>query len=297
MPPPHPWFARYAWAVLLYNVAVVIWGAFVRASGSGAGCGNHWPLCNGVITPAGPTLKTIIEFTHRTTSGVDLIMVVIMLVWAFRAFPANHPVRRGALLSTVFLIVEALLGASLVLLEYVDKNQSTNRAWLQSSHLLNTLMLIASTALTAWWAQGHPYKKPHGKAAGMAAAGLLGVMLAGVSGAIAALGDTLFPASSFAKSFAQDFDPASSIFLRLRIWHPIISAATGAWLLFYGASNLNATLIRSKLGMALVLLVVAQIAAGGLNLILLAPVWMQLLHLLLANALWVALVLLCASTD
>src|SRR5579883_2085148 len=236
MPPPRPWFARYAWAVLLYNVAVVIWGAFVRASGSGAGCGNHWPLCNGAITPTGPTLETIIEFTHRSTSGVDLILVAILLFWAFRAFPPRHPVRRGAILSAVFLMMEALIGAALVLTEHVASDRSPNRGWWLSMHLINTLTLLACLTLTAWWGQGNQSVRPRGKAAWMAAAALLAVMLSGVSGAIAALGDTLFPATSLAGSFAQDFNPASNIFLRLRIWHPAIAAVAGSWLLFYGAT-------------------------------------------------------------
>lgn len=296
MPPPNPRFARYAWAVLLYNVAVVIWGAFVRASGSGAGCGNHWPLCNGIAAPTGPTLKTIIEFTHRSTSGIDLILVAILLVWAFRAYPRGHAVRRGAVLSGVFLITEALLGAMLVLLQQVAGNTSPNRAWTNSSHLINTLTLLACLTLTAWWASGRPALRPRGRSLWMAAASLLAVMLTGVSGAIAALGDTLFPAKSLAASMAQDFDPAASIFLRLRILHPAIAAATGAWLLFYGLSASRLPKVRG-LALGLMLLAVAQVAAGGINLVLLAPVWMQLLHLLLADALWIVLVLLCASVE
>jgi heme A synthase len=276
---------------LLYNVAVVIWGAFVRASGSGAGCGNHWPLCNGVITPTGPALTTVIEFTHRSTSGIDLVLVGILLVWAFRAFPAGHLVRRGAVLSTVFLMTEALLGAALVLLDHVAKNQSPNRAWSLSSHLINTLTLLACLTLTAWWAEGRETTRPRGKAGWMAAISLAAVMLSGVSGAIAALGDTLFPASSLAGSLARDFDPASSLFLRLRVFHPAIAALTGAWLLYYGFSR------RSRLGLWVLLLVIGQITAGVVNLLLLAPVWMQLVHLLMADALWIALVLLCASPD
>src|SRR3954453_8669569 len=112
----NPRFARCAWGVLAYNLAVVLWGAFVRATGSGAGCGNHWPLCNGTVTPHSPTLATIIEFTHRTTTGVGLVLVAALTVWAFRAFPRHHPARLGGSLSAVFLITEALIGAALVLL-------------------------------------------------------------------------------------------------------------------------------------------------------------------------------------
>ena len=152
----HRSFARYAWAVLAYNVAVVLWGAFVRATGAGAGCGQHWPLCNGVILPVAPSLKTIIEFTHRITSGIDLALVAILVVWAWRAFPRRHPVRLGATLSAIFLMTEALIGAALVLLEHVAANQSTNRAYSLSAHLINTLTLLACLTLTAWWGMGKP---------------------------------------------------------------------------------------------------------------------------------------------
>ena len=127
-------FARYAWAVLAYNLGVVLWGAFVRATGSGAGCGNHWPLCNGTATLHSASAATIIEFTHRVTSGLDLALVALLVVWAFRAFPRRHPVRLGATLSALFLITEALLGAALVLLEHVAKNASVSRAYSLSTH-------------------------------------------------------------------------------------------------------------------------------------------------------------------
>lgn len=147
----HEGFTRYAWGVLAYNVFVVLWGAVVRATGSGAGCGNHWPLCNGEVAPPSPTLHTIIEFTHRATSGLDVFLVGALLVWAWRIFPKGSPVRLGAVLSTVFLIVEALIGAGLVLLERVAKNAS---GYWSTAHQLNTLALLGSIALTVWWSTG-----------------------------------------------------------------------------------------------------------------------------------------------
>src|ERR1051326_5565801 len=128
-------FARFAWVVLGYNVAVVLWGAYVRATGSGAGCGNHWPLCNGQVTPHSPAAATVIEFTHRAMTGLDTLLVVLLVIGAFRVFPRRHRVRLAASLSAVFLLVEALIGAALVLLEKVAKNAS---AYWQSMHLINT---------------------------------------------------------------------------------------------------------------------------------------------------------------
>ncbi|MGA2770146.1 MAG: COX15/CtaA family protein [Bryobacteraceae bacterium] len=297
-------FARYAWAVLAYNLGVVLWGAFVRATGSGAGCGNHWPLCNGTVTqgPGGapPSAATIIEFTHRITSGIDLALVALLVVWAFRRFPRQHLVRLGAALSALFLITEALLGAALVLLQHVAKNASVSRAYSLSTHLVNTLMLLACLTLTAWWSservgQAVPPALPRRRAVWMAAVSLASVVVLGVSGAIAALGDTLFPVSSLAAGLAQDLDPAANIFLRLRVFHPLIAAAVGAWLLFYAVSSASRRPDVGRRAWSLLALLGAQIVAGVVNLLLLAPVWMQIVHLLLADLLWITLVLLSAA--
>ena len=287
-------FARYAWAVLGYNVAVALWGAFVRATDSGAGCGNHWPLCQGEITPHSPTLATIIEFTHRATSGIDLILVALLLVWAFRAFPKHHPARLGAVLSSVFLMTEALLGASLVLLEHVAKNASPNRAYSLSTHLINTLTLLACLTLTAWWGAGKPRLQFHGRAARLAGISVAAVVVLGVSGAIAALGDTLFPAASLAGGLAQDFNPASSIFVRLRWVHPVLAVLCGAWLFYFGLNALRRLETR-RAALLMTGVLAIQLLAGAVNLLLLAPVWTQIVHLLIAYLLWISLVLLCAA--
>ena len=297
-------FARYAWAVLAYNLGVVLWGAFVRATGSGAGCGNHWPLCNGTVTqgPGGapPSAATIIEFTHRITSGIDLALVALLVVWAFRRFPRQHLVRLGAALSALFLITEALLGAALVLLQHVAKNASVSRAYSLSTHLVNTLMLLACLTLTAWWSSERVGQAvlpalPRRRAVWMAAVSLASVVVLGVSGAIAALGDTLFPASSLAAGLAQDLDPAAHIFLRLRLFHPLIAAAVAAWLPFYAVSAASRRPDIARRAWSLLALLGAQIVAGVVNLLLLAPVWMQIVHLLLADLLWITLVLLSAA--
>ncbi len=286
-------FARYAWGVLGYNLAVVLWGAFVRATDSGAGCGNHWPLCQGSIAPHSPTIATVIEFTHRVTSGIDLLLVALLVVWAFRAFPKGHAARLGAVLSVVFLMTEALLGASLVLLEHVAKNASPNRAYSLSTHLVNTLTLLACLTLTAWWGSGKPRLRIEGRAARLAGISLGAVVVLGVTGAIAALGDTLFPATSLASGLAEDFDAASNVFVRLRWIHPVLAMVCGGWLLSFGMGALRSATTRKAAGVMLGMLG-AQILAGAVNLLLLAPVWMQIVHLLLGDLLWISLVLLCA---
>ncbi|HEY0004166.1 MAG TPA: COX15/CtaA family protein, partial [Pyrinomonadaceae bacterium] len=147
-------FAVYAWVVVGWNLAVIVWGALVRATGSGAGCGSHWPLCNGEMIPRAAQAQTLIELTHRLMSGLALILLVLLVVQAFRVYPKKHRVRRGALWSLVFILTEALIGAGLVLLELVGQNASMARAIYMSVHLINTFVLLMMLGLTAWWSSG-----------------------------------------------------------------------------------------------------------------------------------------------
>ncbi len=289
-------FAPFAWGVVVYNVAVILWGAYVRATGSGAGCGRHWPLCNGEVLPRSPRVETLIEFTHRATSGLSLILVVLLFLWARRAFPAGSWPRRGAAASLFFILTESLLGAGLVLFELVAYNPSATRAAVASLHLANTLLLLASLTLTAWWGSGAPGIALKGRPAGrLLLLALLGMLLVGGSGAIAALGDTLFRSESLAEGIRQDFSATAHFLIRLRVLHPLLAIAVGLFLILL-AGGLRPRLPQGRiLGRALVALVGIQLGAGFVNLLLLAPVWMQLVHLLLADLLWIVLVLFGAS--
>ncbi|HYX26188.1 MAG TPA: COX15/CtaA family protein, partial [Thermoanaerobaculia bacterium] len=198
-------FARYAWITLCCNVAVILWGTIVRATGSGAGCGSHWPLCNGVMVPRAPKIATIIEFSHRLTSGLALLLVVGLAVWAFRARPRGHGARKAALFSLGFMLSEAAVGAGLVLFKLVADNESMARAMFMATHLVNTFLLLGALALTAHFAGGGaPFQVRGHRGQGALGGGivltLLGILVSSVSGAVAALGDTLFPATSLARA-------------------------------------------------------------------------------------------------
>ncbi len=293
-------FAVYAWAVVAYNVFVILWGAYVRASGSGAGCGSHWPLCNGEMLPRAPQIATLIELTHRVTSGLSLLFVIGLVVWAYRAFPKKHQVRRGALLSLFFIVTEALIGAGLVLFELVADNASIARAMFMSVHLLNTFTLMAFLTLTAWWASGGQAVRLRGQGIFLWLFGLAltGTLILAVSGAVAALGDTLFPTGSLSEGLSQDFSPTAHLLIRLRLLHPALAISVGGIVvLVAGVANfLRPGGWVKRWMLAVTLLVVLQLGAGLLNVMLLAPIWLQLVHLLLADLLWLALVLLTAST-
>jgi heme A synthase len=303
-PPAAARFRRFAWALVAYNLGVILWGAFVRATGSGAGCGNHWPLCNGEVLPRPEAMATAIELTHRLTSGLDGLLVLVLALWAWRLFPRRHGARTAAALALLFLVVEALVGAGLVRFGLVADDASTARAVVMAVHLLNTFLLLASLALTAAWAGpgGERGRFPlrleaRDPAAWLLAGALAGMALLGVSGAIAALGDTLFPASSFREGLAADLDPTAHLLLRLRLFHPAIALALGVYL---SAAALSVSRMRDRpvvrrWSLAVAWLFVAQLGLGFLNLALAAPVWMQLVHLLAADLVWLALVLLTAA--
>ena len=279
----------FAWVVLAYMLGVILWGAYVRASGSGAGCGNDWPLCNGEVIPTSSQKQLLIEFTHRVTSGLALASVFALLCLTWRATLKRAWARVTAVLSVVFMVNEALLGALLVLLQHVGRDQSTSRAVFLSLHLANTLLLIGSIALTAHWLIDPPYRWEYiGNKAGWVVIGLLAAIVSGISGALAALGDTLYPASSLKSSLAMDFSAASHFLLRLRFLHPLV-AITGAayviWLMVRHSSTVR------QLAIALIFLAALQVSLGALTVLLLAPVSLQMTHLLVGDLFWVVLVL------
>lgn len=293
-------YRTLALVTVSYTLAVILWGAFVRVTGSGAGCGDHWPLCNGEVLPRAPALETVIEFTHRFTSGILLLLMVAWLVCAFRVFPKGHPARGYTVWSAAFLVIEALLGAGLVVFEMVADNPSVARGWWTAAHLANTFVLLGwmTLAARAGWSEARlRFTGASGVWARRFAVALLLLVAAGSSGAVAALGNTLFPAETLAAGLRMDFDPASHILVRLRVWHPVIAVTAAVWIAMTAALSFSSGSARIRRGAGIMGGIVAvQAVAGFVNLALLAPVWMQLTHLLLADLLWMATVVLAADT-
>jgi heme A synthase len=290
-------FLRYAWGVLGLNVLVIVWGAFVRATGSGAGCGSHWPLCNGEVIPQAPQLETMIEFSHRITSGLALLAVLALVVWGFRAYPKGHGVRKGVVWTGIFMILEALIGAALVLLEYTAFNVSVGRALWMALHLINTFLLLAALVLTVWWAQGGARLKLRGHGVVGLTFWLLvgGMLLLGASGAITALGDTLTITGGLSP---QEY-PLVATLVELRILHPIIAFVVfGLALLSVWTANRGgrANADMHRYGQAVVILFIVQLLVGALNVQLRAPVWLQLVHLLFTSVIWMLVVFFGAAT-
>jgi len=287
-------FTTFAWIVLAYTVFVILWGAFVRATGAGAGCGDHWPLCNGEIIPRAEHVSTLIEFGHRITSALVGFLIIGMLVWAFRAFPKGSLVRKGAVASFVFVIIEGLIGAALVKLELVAYNVSVLRGWVIAAHLVNTFILLAAVALTAWFATGGGFPRfrdrgPLGVALGLT---IVGMLVLGASGAITALGDTL----ALGGGIDPAEDPIVAALLGLRIYHPLLALLVGvgvaasAWL---ARPHPNPT--ARLLGTGVLGLYLLNLSIGLVNVWLRAPLELQILHLLVTDLIWIGLVLFAAA--
>ena len=280
-------YITFAWFTVVFTLAVILWGAFVRATGSGAGCGSHWPLCNGEVVPHSPQIETIIELTHRVTSAIDGLLVIGLLVWGFRLFPKGHIVRFGAVLSFILIITEGAAGAGLVLFELVADNTSVARAVAAAIHLVNTFLLVAAMTLTAFWASGGKRfrLRNQGSVGGMLWIGFIGFLLLGASGAITALGDTLYPAESLAEGIRQDFSPTANFLVQLRVWHPVIAIVLGVYLIVSGSliSEKRPSSQTKRYVNYLKIIFGLQFVGGVINLLLLAPIWMQLVHLLLAD--------------
>jgi len=298
-------FAKYAWFVLAYNVLVILWGVFLRASKSGDGCGQHWLTCHGEVIPSAPEMKTVIEFSHRLTSSLDGVLVLILLVWTFLIWYYRPSERKNHLLKTalgsfVFVVIEGLIGAGLVLTGNTAETLTVARPFWMAGHLLNTLVLLTFLSLTAWFAAGgKPFNfKAPPKILLPLGLGAFGIFLVAMSGSVAALSSMLFPSATLTEGITRDFSDTSHVLLRLRVSHPVLSITVGIFLIFL--ANWLKARAKENLGIkrwanALIILILIQFAWGALTLLTLAPIIMQLVHLLLADLIWIVFVLLSAS--
>lgn len=299
-------FAKYAWFVLAYNIVVIIWGVFLRASKSGDGCGQHWLTCHGEVIPSAPELKTVIEFSHRITSMLDGFIVIGLLVWATLRWKSKRYGEKSSLVlkmaigSMIFVIIEGLLGAGLVLTGNTAETLTAARPFWMAGHLITTLVLLMFLTLTAWFASGGKSFdfRVQPKVLLVLALAVAGIALVGLSGSVAALSSMLFPSATLTEGLAKDFSATSNILLRLRISHPILSVGVGIYLIFVAAwlkAKAQESFRVGRWAKVLTTLVLIQFAAGALTLVTLAPIVMQIIHLVLADAVWISFVLLSAS--
>ena len=293
-------FPHFAWALLAYNIPVVLWGAFVRASRSGDGCGDHWPSCGGEMVPtAVEHEKTWIEYGHRISTGILLPIILIGLVWAFRTYAKGHRVRKAVSAVLLFTLIEGLIGRYLVIHKLVAMNTSVERVAWMSLHLANIFSLLTALTLLAWWSSGGaPLNwRAHGKIAAVWVVCLLGVVALAITGSMSALGDTLYPVKTLTEGIHQDLAHDAVLILKTRPLHPLTAVLVTCFAAWTIVSTLRLRPIATvrKLAIPVLCVLGGQFVFGIANLLMLAPIWAQMVHLLLANLLWIGLVVLCAS--
>jgi heme a synthase len=288
-----PRFTGFAWGVFAYSLLVIMWGYFLRISESGDGCGTDWPLCQGTVVPAGAEFPTWVEFTHRISSGLVLILVLLLLVWALRRFPRGHAVRKVSGLALLFTFTESLFGAMLVVFGWVATDISLARILLRPFHVTNTFLLMAALVLVPVVAGSGMARLPRLKGASLRlfAPALLGVLVLGWTGSWTGLAATAFPAGTVAEGMGQYLDP-EHLLIYLRVTHPVLALVVVALLVKTGLGmrRREGPGPVQALGPAVAALAVVQLGVGVLTVLLLNPIWSRLLHLLLADLLWVAFV-------
>ena len=281
----------YAWSSLAWTILTIVVGAVVRATTSGDGCGKSWPSCDGsFLVTSTHDVSRAIEFSHRFVSGVNLLAVIVLVVWVLRALAQGHPARRSAPWVLVSILIEAGLGAIIVLYGWVAHDTSVARQITVPVHLVNTLILTGVMALTVWQIQGGGrISLADGRRVRSLALLAALVALVAASGATTSLADTLYPAHTLERGVAADFDAASAMIVRFRILHPVFAILTGVTVVAYVWRHLrDAGGGHSVAGRVVIVCVLGQIGLGFVHVVLLTPIGTALVHLALAQTLWIA---------
>ncbi len=291
-------FSWVAWATVVFNLAVIAGGTIVRATGSGAGCGASWPKCGDQFIPPNPAVETAIEFSHRASSFLAGLGVAALFFMALWVYDRGHIVRRAAFVSAVLLVIEALLGAALVLFGWVEDDISGGRMVAVALHLTNTFLLLGALTLTAWWGSGHPAPRAYDKrTVRWLVAGAATILVLGATGALNAIGDAVFPADSVASGIADEFGPTAPLLLRLRVIHPVVAVAGGIFVAWVAMRlSLSAGARSKRMSLWVTIIVFSQMFIGIANILLLTPLYAQVVHLMVADVLWISFVLFGATT-
>mgnify|MGYP006270237133 CR=1 FL=1 len=288
---PHRALYLGSWFIVAYTVVIILWGAWVRLSGSGDGCGDHWPLCNGEVVPLEHPKKTWIEYSHRISTAIYGILVFAQILLARRAFPKKHPARWWAVMTLVFTITEALIGRQLVKSGLVNESADLARLVVMPLHLINTSLLLLSGVMTAESIKHSSAARraltPLERKVGVSY--LIGLAIVLITGAIAALGSHLLPSESLLSGLSHDLASESHLAVRLRILHPLLALTIPVGLLLFARlSPPEPQSLRAFWYKRFTIILCAALLIGVATLSLLAPVWLKLTHLLMTNVVVIA---------
>ena len=284
-----------SWTTLWLTVAVVIGGALVRATDSGAGCGESWPICGGQIIPEIGNYHTAIEISHRLMTGLLGMVLVTLFLLVRRQYDKTHRLRRAVFAAGVLLIIESLLGASLVIFGWVEFDASIARLIVVPIHLVNTFLLVAAMVLVAFFAGGgRGFRVDLSKTLDKVIAACLGIVLViGATGALNALADTLIKSDALRPAAGDEVQVTEAVLRQIRTIHPFV-AIIGGLALYMLVRFLTAGAGKRVrlLGVGVQGIIWVQFIVGLLNIALNVPLEIQLIHLFVADVLWILVVLI-----
>ena len=267
---------------ILLSILSILAGAFVRATGSGDGCGSTWPTCKGKVIPQLSDTSEVIEFSHRSISGILLIVTLIIFIKS-RNISKGSIIRTTVNFLTFFVVFEAAIGAVIVLYEWVGLNSSLPRIIAVPIHLVNTFGLLACYAILykVLLNNFQNIRKLWDRRFIFIAFLFL---LSGATGSITALSDVLFPSASFYEGLIEDFDRTSELLTRLRILHPIVATGLSAVLIIESRTIQKDYKINVKF---LQFLVIIAVTLGLLNVLSNIVILLSIFHLAIADLLWI----------
>lgn len=145
---------RLSWATLVLAFGHIVFGAIVRITGSGMGCGEHWPQCHGYWFPPLSRPDLIIEVSHRYLAATLTAAILWCVAYAWRkrseaGVGGAGGVLRPLVLAAGLVVAAALLGAATVFLALANK-------WVIVTHLAIAMSLLGALVVAVVRAGGPP---------------------------------------------------------------------------------------------------------------------------------------------
>jgi len=255
---------------------LIVLGAVVRITGSGMGCGDHWPLCHGHLFPPLNDIGTVIEWSHRLVAALVSVLVVGLAAYARwgSGIPGLAPgvsrVPRAPVVALGLLVLQIALGAITVKLELPP--------WTVILHLGTAMVLLATLLVAARDSVGAQHAAPlHLPLLGLAFVTVLfGALTANLGAAAACTG---FPLCN------GEIWPSAGGLASIHWVHRLLAYALFAYVVWWAFRS------RRRGAWGVVAVVFLQVVVGAATVLLGLPPGLQAAHVAVGAAVWAGLVL------
>jgi heme a synthase len=266
-------FTRLAWTAATFTYLLIILGAIVRITGSGLGCGEHWPLCNGKLLPP-LDVPTMIEYGHRLAAAAVSVLVAGLAAYAWwlnRGAGSGEPFPpgRAPYVALGLLVVQVLLGAVTVALRLPP--------WTVILHLGTAMLLLATLIVIAKGSRFTPGLRPGslGLALGFVTV-LFGALTANLGAATACLG---FPLCN------GQLLPAGNYLQQVQSTHRLLAYTLFGYVWWWALRT------KTRPVWYVAGIVTLQVAVAAAMILLALPQPLQAAHVAVGAAVWAALVI------